>query len=202
MKKASQAIPLPTPQTTGKVSLEETLAKRRSLRKLTGKALTQEMISQLLWSLQGVTDFAGHRATPSAGALYPLEIYLCVPDGLYHYDPVNNELNKKSEQDLRPALYKAALEQDSINQAPAIFVISAVYERTAMRYGAKRAERYVLLECGHATQNLLLQAVALGLGAVTVGAFNDVDIEKALGCSAGEHVIYLVPVGQAAETEA
>jgi len=187
-------IPLPKPRLVGEISLEEALASRRSVREFTDQALTWDEVSQLLWSAQGLTDPAGLRTAPSAGALYPLAIYVVLPDGAHHYLPQGHALQSVSQNDLREDLFGTALRQDALRQAPAIFVIAAVYERTEAKYG-ERAERYVHLEAGHAAQNLLLQAVALELGSVPIGAFDDDAVQDALGLPADYRPLYLIPVG-------
>lgn len=189
-----EEIPLPPPRLQGPMSLEETLAARRSVRSFTDEPLTLEKIGQLLWAAQGITREWGGRTAPSAGALYPLEVYVATPDGLYHYVPQGHRLEVKSRTDLREALWEAGLMQDAIRESPAVFVVTAVYERTAGKYGA-RAERYVHLEAGHAAQNLLLQAVALGLGGVPIGAFYDERVQAALSLPRDHAPLYLIPVG-------
>jgi SagB-type dehydrogenase family enzyme len=174
--------------------LEETLASRRSVRAFTGESLSDDEISQLLWAAQGVTDAAGLRTAPSAGALYPLELYVARSSGLYHFQPPRHELRLRDNDDLRQAIHAAALGQDPLMDAPAVFVITAVYARTRAKYGA-RAERYVHMEAGHAAQNLLLQAVALDLGGVPIGAFDDDRVSEVLGLPENEAPQYLIPIG-------
>ncbi len=190
-------VALPPPQQSGGVSVEEALARRRSVREFTSKPLSDREISQLVWAAQGITHGEGLRTAPSAGALYPLELYVADTTGLYRYDPQHHQLQRRSSRDLRSALYQAAHEQEAVREAPAVFIITAVYSRTARKYGTARAPRYVHMEAGHAAQNLLLQAVALGLGAVPVGAFDDAQVQKALGLSAEEQPLYLIPAGHA-----
>lgn len=186
---------LPQPAFVGDVSLEELLAQRRSVRQFDGQRLTLAELSQLLWATQGVSDERGYRTAPSAGALYPLEVYVATAEGLFHYLPAGHRWQLLRQSDARQALYQAALRQEPVRQAPAVFVITAVYGRTAQKYGDARSPRYVHLEAGHAAQNLLLQAVALGLGAVPIGAFDDVQVQEALGLPAEHEPLYLVPVG-------
>ena len=189
-------IPLPAPATDGQTSIEAALAQRRSVREFSARPLTDAELGQLLWAAQGITDQTGYRTAPSAGALYPLEIYVATGDGLFHYEVDRHALATLDRTDLRPALHQAALRQGAVSQAPALFVIAAVYQRTAGKYGAERSPRYVHLEAGHAAQNLLLQAVALGLGAVPIGAFDDTDVQRVLNLPAEEEPLYLIPVGQ------
>ncbi len=187
-------VALPPPRTEGAVSLEAAIAGRRSVRAFSDRALSLEEVGQLAWAAQGVTDPRGLRAVPSAGALYPLELYLVLPDGLYHYVPADHSLMRLSTEDLREGLYEAGVRQDALREAPAIFVFTAVVARTEGRYG-NRAERYVHMEVGHAAQNLALQAVALGLGSVPIGALDDGGVQALLGLPEDHAPLYLVPVG-------
>ena len=189
------ATPLPEPVLVGRMSLEEALEQRRSIRAFASTPLTTARLGQLLWAAQGITDHRGFRTAPSAGGLYPLEVYVATAEGSYHYEPHGHRLLVLSQTDTRAALYQAALRQEAVRQAPAVFVITAVYERTAGKYGTERSPRYAHLEAGHAAQNLLLQAVALGLGAVPIGAFEDEAIQKVLGIPADHLPLYLIPVG-------
>jgi len=190
-------IDLPKPKTKGAVSLEETIAKRRSKRNYSSKALTDEQISQLLWSAQGITDERrGWRAAPSAGALYPLEVYLVKEDGLYHYIPKGHKLELMKPEDLRPGLAKASWGQNFINQAPISIVICAVYSKVTSKYGL-RGNRYVEIGVGLAAENIHLQAVALGLGSVPVGAYSDDEVSRVLELPKNEEPLYIIPVGYA-----
>ena len=191
--------PLPPPNASAGPSLAEVLAERRSVRSFAGQALSTLQVSQLCWAAQGITGPRGYRTAPSAGALYPLEVYVATAAGVFHYEPDAHALAVRSEQDRRQALYEAALRQEAVRQAPAVFVVTAVYERTAKKYGAERSPRYVHLEAGHAAQNLLLQAVALELGAVPIGAFHDQQVQEALGLPADREQLYLIPVGHPQE---
>lgn len=190
----TEEIALPAPRLKGEMSLEETLAARRSVREFTEEEVTLEEISQLLWAAQGITADWGGRTAPSAGALYPLEVYVATADGLYHYVPQGHKAIIESRADLRDGLWQAGLSQNAIREASAVFVIAAVYARTEKKYGG-RAERYVKLEAGHAAQNLVLQAVALGLGGVTIGAFYDDQVQSALSLPSDHEPLYLIPVG-------
>jgi SagB-type dehydrogenase family enzyme len=192
---SAETMQLPAPAKKGKMSLEETLARRRSVREFTREPLTEQELSELLWATQGITGPAGQRTAPSAGALYPLEIYVATASGFYHYEPHGHQLSRRSDRDPRPAIFRASLEQEAIREAAAVFVIAAVYERTAQKYGEARTPRYVHLEAGHAAQNLLLEAVSLGLGAVPIGAYYDAQIQKALSLPPDHEPLYLIPVG-------
>ena len=190
-----QTILLPTPRLEGRITLEEALTKRRSVREYSDNPITSEELGQLLWSAQGVTHPAGYRTAPSAGALYPLEVYVITPVGIYHYNPPEHSLSLHQQGDFRPMLYAAALQQDAVLNASTVFIIAAVYERTEMKYGNKRSPRYVQLEAGHAAQNLLLQVVALDFGAVSIGAFDDEKVKEALSLPDDHQPLYLIPVG-------
>ena len=186
---------LPSPRLAGPHSLEEALQARRSIRSFSAEALTRAEIGQLLWAAQGVTDLDGHRTAPSAGARHPLELDVVTADGLARYLPDGHRLVRRGSTDLRATLRRAALDQPAVGEAPLIIVVSGVVERTAARYGAQRAERYVALEAGHAAQSVLLEAVSLGLGAVPVGAFDDAEVRRILALAGGEAPLYLIPVG-------
>jgi SagB-type dehydrogenase family enzyme len=177
------------------MSFEEAVARRRSVREFTREALTERELSQLLWAAQGITHSEGLRTAPSAGGLYALELYLASASGFYWYEPRPHQLVRLSDRDLRAAMCRAALDQEAVTQAPAVFVIAAVYERTSRKYGTARTPRYVHMEVGHAAQNLLLEAVALGLGGVPIGAFEDKALQKALALPVDHHPLYLIPVG-------
>lgn len=192
---ASEVI-LPMVTDTAGMSLVQALRARRSTREFGPERLSSAEISQLAWSAQGITHGEGYRTAPSAGALYPLELYVVTPEGLYHYRPQGHRLIGLGGADVRPALQRAALGQGAIGEAAAVFVFAAVYARTASKYGSERGTRYVHIEVGHAAENLLLQAAALGLGAVPVGAFDDRAVQRALNLPEDEEPLYLIPVGK------
>lgn len=188
-------IALPVPQVRGTLTLEEALAQRRSVRAFSDAPLTPAELGQLLWAAQGVTNPSGLRTAPSAGALYPLEVYAVIREAVYHYEPQGHRMTVHVQGDARPALHAAALRQDPVLSAPAVIVIAAVYARTAQKYGADRGARYVHLEAGHAAQNILLQAVSLNLGGVPIGAFEDEKVKQALQLPPDQQPLYLIPVG-------
>lgn len=194
-----EKIKLPPPNLKGEVSVEEALKKRRSIRNYKELPLTLKELSQILWATDGKTADWGGRTAPSAGATYPLEIYVVVGNveniksGLYYYDIDTHSLQLIKEGDLRIELSKAALNQSSVRTAPVVIIIAGVFQRTTGRYG-KRGERYVFMEVGHCGQNIHLQAEALGLGTVMIGAFEDEKVKKVLGIK--EDVFYLCPVGK------
>jgi SagB-type dehydrogenase family enzyme len=193
-------IELPEPSVAGEVSLEAAIRERRSVREFSTRSLSLADVAQLLWSAQGVTSRDGGRAAPSAGALYPLELYLVagdvdsLPAGLYHYQPRGHRLRHVADGELRKSLARAALDQSWVRRAPAVLVIAGVYERSAKKYG-ERARRYTRIETGHAAQNVYLQATALGLGTVIVGAFEDAEVREVLGLPVDHAPLALMPVG-------
>jgi SagB-type dehydrogenase family enzyme len=196
-------LKLPSPDTRGKLSLEQAIAKRRSVRRFKAEPLTLEQISQLLWSAQGITGTGGGRAVPSAGATYPLEVFIVVGEhgspslaaGVYHYDAVNHSISLQQTGDLRQKLADTSFGQSSIARCQVAMVICAIHPRTAYRYG-RRGERYVHMEVGHVGQNVSLQAVALGLGTVMVGAFEDEEVQKGLKLEEQFKPLYIIPIGQ------
>ena len=198
-----EIVALPEVRLTGNVSLEETLLNRRSVRQYTGEALTLEEVSQLLWSAQGITAEWGGRTAPSAGALYPLEVYLVAGNvesltpGIYKYINDGHELVKVRDEDVREELANAALGQTPVRDGAIDIVISAIYERTMKKYG-DRGVRYVHMEAGHAAQNIYLQATALDLGTVTIGAFVDELVKEVLSMPEDEAPLYIIPVGRRA----
>jgi SagB-type dehydrogenase family enzyme len=194
-------VKLPAAKLQGTVSIEQTLARRRSVRDYSGKPLTLEELSQLLWAAQGITAAWGARTAPSAGALYPLEVYALAGNvqglapGVYRYVPKAHELVLIIAGDLRAQLANAALGQDAVRTAAVDLVITAVPTRTTTKYG-ERGHRYVLMEVGHAAQNVHLQAVALGLGSVPIGAFDDQKVTTLLNLPKAEAPLYIIPVGR------
>lgn len=184
----------------GGVALAESIRRRRSVRSFSRRTLRWSDIGRLAWAAQGVTDAAaGLRTVPSAGALYPLQLDVVTSRGVFRYQPATHTLQRRSRADVRADLARAALGQSWLADTPCLFCLAAVAERTAGKYGA-RAQRYVQLEAGHAAQNLLLAAAALGLGATPVGAFDDTAVGNTLGLGAGEAPLCLIPVGWPAGT--
>lgn len=194
-------LQLPAVRLDSPVSLESALQNRRSVRKYADEPLSLEEVSQLLWAAQGIISKGVYRTAPSAGALYPLEIYLLAGEvdglrtGIYKYLPSGHQLLEVSSQDQRGDLYLAALKQDPIRQAPIVIVFAAVYQRTQVKYG-DRAARYVDMEVGSATQNVYLQATALDLGTVFIGAFSDEQVKTTLSLAEDEQALGLMPVGR------
>jgi SagB-type dehydrogenase family enzyme len=198
---SKSTIELPKPKYDSNVSIEKALFERRSTREYKDQPLNLTDLSQLLWAAQGITDPKGLRTAPSAGALYPLKVYVVVgdviniSDGIYRYDPGEHVLLRIAEGDHRKELYEAALRQDSIRDGKMVIVLSAIYETTASKYG-ERGKIYVHMEAGHAAQNICLQAVSLNLGVVTVGAFSDEPVKEVMKMPMDETPLYLIPVGK------
>ena len=196
-----KVIKLSAPATSSTVSVEAALQARKSIRYYAHDPLLLSEVSQLLWAAQGITRKNGMRTAPSAGALYPLEVYLVVgrvqdlAPGVYRYHSQGHELEKLTSGDRRRELTHAALQQSSIEKGAIDIVLAAVYERTAGKYGS-RAERYVHMEVGHAAQNIYLQATSLGLGTVVVGAFDDQAVQQTLMMNSNEYPLCIMPVGR------
>lgn len=187
-------IHLPPVTPLSKMTLEEAIDKRHSKRQFKPDALTMEEMSRLLWAAQGM-NAAGTRTVPSAGALYPLEIYLVTKDGVYRYGPKGHELQQIKDHDIRNYLAAACVGQMWMANAPMIIVIAAEPDKTLGKYG-DRGHRYVCMEAGNVSQNISLQATALGLGTTIIGAFKDSDVHTLLGLLTGVYPLLLMPVGK------
>lgn len=201
--KSQITIKLPVPIYKSQISIEEALQQRRSVREFKDEPITFQQVAQLLWAAQGVTSKIGFRTAPSAGALYPLEIFLVsgnvtgLPAGVYHYIPANHVLELLNTGDKRKDLAQAAFYQHDVQQGKADIVITADYKKTTAKYGS-RGERYVYMEAGHAAENIFLQVVSLGLGTVTIGSFDNAAVKSVLNLSEKEDPLYILPVGKPA----
>jgi SagB-type dehydrogenase family enzyme len=201
-------MPLPSPQRRGEVSLEEALGRRETVRSFSPDPLELSEVSQLLWAAGGRSVDAVSSATrtyPSAGGIYPLDLYLVagkvkgLREGVYRYLWREHALLPVKTGDHRGELALAALMQLWINRAPVSVVVTAQYPRTQSRYGTRGTQRYVPIDAGHAAQGLHLQAFALGLCSATVGAFNDAQVKKLLGLDRdGDEPLLIIPVGRPA----
>jgi SagB-type dehydrogenase family enzyme len=204
MKRAQQMqrqpIQLPRPRLKSGYSFEKVLAERRSVREYSSEALTLANVSQLLWSAQGVTRPEGWRTAPSAGATFPLELYLVagnvngLAQGLYRYRADQHRLIQLGNKDLRADLAAAAPGQEWMEESAIIIVIAAVYDRATRKYG-QRGIRYAHMEVGHAAQNVYLQAASLNLGTTLVGAFDDKRVKEVLKLPSDEQPLGLMPIG-------
>ncbi|MEM4919146.1 MAG: SagB/ThcOx family dehydrogenase [Thermofilaceae archaeon] len=205
-----EEVLLPLPRVKTEMRVEEALLHRKSIREWRDEPLDVEDLALLLWAAQGVTEHAGwdwyRRTAPSAGATYPLEVYVVIGEkgvrsgsgyleaGVYRYNPFRHSLTLVRRGDARRELWEASWRQDWVRDAPVSIVICAVYERTTSRYG-ERGVRYVILEAGHVGQNIYLMATALNLGTVAIGAFDDAAVARAISARAGEAPLYVYPVG-------
>ena len=209
-------IKLSLPQLSSNISLEETILRRKPVRRYRAEALVLSQLSQILWSAQGITGEKIFRAAPSAGATYPLEVIVFVgrqsvnvsknlmqtgqaPEalqaGIYRYEADSHSLSLHKPGDLRPNLARAALDQEFVSQAPVDIVICTLCHKTSSRYG-RRGERYVLIEVGHVSENIHLQALGLGLATVEVGAFHDEEVKEILGIGERIRPLYIMPLGK------
>ena len=198
----AEAISLPETAEDSAVSIEQSLAERRSVRSFTEEAVTLQDLGQLLWAAQGITSPEGFRTAPSAGATFPLEIYVVaerveeLDAGIYRYVPQEHALTPVAAGHFAQSLREAALDQESITEAAVNVVIAAEFERTEARYG-ERGERFVYMESGHAAQNAFLQCQSLDLDMVVVGAFTDAQVKQVLQLPETEEPIYIIPIGKA-----
>ncbi len=197
----THTIHLPEPRRASRVGVEEALGTRRSVREFKDEPLSLPELSLLLWAAQGVTGPDGGRTAPSAGATYPMEILAAVgrvtglESGVYRYAFAGHRVSLAVDEDRRKALARASVDQDWMARAPVCLVLAAVEQRTSARYGA-RAALYVPFEAGCVSENVALQAVALGLGTCVVGAFDDDAVARLLGLRRGEQPLALMPVGR------
>ena len=195
-EKKIEIITLPEPDRQGTSTLEKTIDDRRSIRTFQSQNLSHGEISQLLWAGQGITDEESlFRATPSAGATYPLELYIVDYRGVYNYKPEHHRLELIKSGDFRKELAELSFGQSFVEEAPMVIVISAVYDRTTSVYGKEEGKRYVHMEVGHCAQNIILQSVALGLDSVPVGAFSETGVQDTLSFPDNHKPLYLIPVG-------
>ncbi|MGB9006010.1 MAG: SagB/ThcOx family dehydrogenase [Candidatus Aminicenantales bacterium] len=217
----AETIQLPPPRQDSRMSVEKAISQRRSVREFAEGSLSLVEISQILWAAQGFTQErkdpprlwnpkyewqGGLRTAPSAGALYPMEIYLLAGNieglttGVYKFVPKSHSLKKIMAGDKRSALSDAALKQAAIEKAAAVVVMAGVYERTSYKYG-ERAERYVVMEAGSIAENIYLQGATLGLGTVLIGAFKDEEVKKVLQMPEDERPLIIMPLGRTGKTD-
>ncbi len=199
----ARKITLPSLPRAG-MPVEAAIRARRSVRTYTGGPVSLPQISQILFAAQGITGkMHGQplRSAPSAGALYPFEIYVMAHNvaglerGIYHYAVREHQLEVVAGGDFRKQITRAALQQDMLGEADATLVLSAIFNRSRHKYG-ERGYRYVYMEAGHISQNIHLQAVSLGLGSVGVGAFLDAEVNELIGVDgSSEAAVYLHAVG-------
>ena len=204
-QEAPRVITLPEPGTDGGISVEKALSERRSVRSFTNESVALEDVSQLCWAAQGVTDEKGHRTSPSAMASYPLEIYVLagnvtdLPSGVYHYSPQGHNLTTISEGDCISYLFGGAAggREDWRKNAPVVFIVTGIFERINKIPG-EDLSRFVHVEAGTASENLLLEVVSLGLGATYTAGFDENKTREVLALSSNETPIAVLPVGHKA----
>lgn len=204
-------IELPQPRLSSDVSVEEAMQNRRSFRFYEDSPLTITEISQLLWSAYGLSypvenapDFlrGGLRTAPSAGALYPLELYVVVRNvtdlnpGIYLYRSESHELILITGEDSWEEFSNAAFNQLHFETAAAAIVYSAVFERCTDKYGDRGRERYVCMDLGHSAENVYLQAYALNIGTCAIGAFSDIALKQVIRMTRAEVPLYIMPLGK------
>jgi SagB-type dehydrogenase family enzyme len=203
MPGCAQPVELPAPQTEGEVSVERAIYARRSIRRYAESPLGLDDLGQLLWAAAGITidGVSGPtRAAPSAGGLHPIRAFAVANNvtgldaGVYRYEPLEHRLVSVNRGDFLRPLADRALGQAAVRRAPCVIVLAADYAVTRRRYGDRGVERYVHMDAGHAAQNVVLQAEALGLGIVTIGAFDDRAVKRLLGIET--EPLYLLPVGR------
>jgi SagB-type dehydrogenase family enzyme len=200
-QQSAQSITLPAPVKAGDVSVETALQQRRSVRSYAPEPVALEDIAQLLWAAQGVTSHHGFRTAPSAGALYPLEVYIVsgnvsgLKEGIYRYVPGPHELTPVQSGDHREKLSAAALGQGCVREAPAVIILTGISSRITGKYG-QRGIQYMMMEAGHAAQNVCLQAVTRQIGVVPVGAFKENQVRNILKLDNSELPLYLLPLGK------
>ncbi len=207
---AVKAVKLPPPVLDGSVSVERCLAQRRSVRRYSNQPLKLAEVSQLLWAAYGVTQpvpdapqlRGGLRTAPSAGALYPLELYVVAGNvtglapGVYRYRSETRDLVLVAAGDKRPALFHAAASQTCVKDAPASLVYTAVFSRTTGKYGTRGRQRYVCMDLGHSAENVYLQCGSMGLGTCAIGAFHDDAVKLVVRMTKEEEPLYIMPVGR------
>jgi SagB-type dehydrogenase family enzyme len=201
----SKRVFFPPPQLEGEISLEQAINGRRSVRNFASQPISHAQLGQILWAANG-NNSSGSRTIPNAGETHPLELFVVcghnsverTNEGVYRYDNNTHSMMLGQPGDLRSELSQSAAGQSFLEQAPAIIVICAVYERTAQKYGS-RSERYVHMEVGHAGQNVYLQAAVVGLSTVAVAAFDDKDVQKVLRLDKQYHPLYIMPLGYISE---
>ena len=191
----TRIIQLPAPTLSGQVSLEEAISKRRSVRQFTDKPLNFVQIGQLAWAGQGITDKQRNlRAAPSAGGIYPIELYFATADGLFLSHPQEHTLEQLQSNYQRKQLSSAAGEQKAIAEAPCNIIIAGSDRKVALKYGSK-GRNFMLLEAGHVAENIQLQAVALGLAALPAGAFETKNVAKICQLSGDLEPVLIVCAG-------
>jgi len=194
-KPALRIIQLAEPRLDGPMSLEQALLKRRSVRRYEDRALSFSQIGQLAWAGQGITEpTRGLRTAPSAGETYPIELHFVLPEGIFVYRPGNHSLEQTGSGDVRGELAAAASMQQAVARAPCSIVVAGSARKLLGRFRDK-AKTYMLLEAGHVAQNIQLQAVALGLGSVTIGGISSQQVARVVRLPKASEAVYVICVG-------
>lgn len=200
----SKKIALRAPESVGRMSFDEVMRNRRSIRSFSQKSMNKEQLGYLLWASTGIHREQGgyeFRTVPSAGALYPIETYLVVNNvedlvkGVYHYSVKMHLLEELKLGDFREEVTLAALGQNMCMEAAVVFVWTAIFFRSKWKY-KQRAYRYIYLDAGHIAQNLALSATSIGLGSCQIGALYDDELNQILNVDGSEEsAIYMSVVG-------
>ncbi|MHC4166061.1 MAG: DJ-1/PfpI family protein [Planctomycetota bacterium] len=195
---SEKIIQLTDPNLTGKLSFEQALVRRRSVREFSTEPLTRSEIGQLAWAGQGVTDAQrGLRTAPSAESLYPMELFIATSEGLFNYRPTEHSLQQTMEQDIRGELARATLTPDPVAGAACSIIIAGSSRRITNRVGSK-SRIFVAMEAGHIAQNIQLQAVCMGLGSVPIGGLDPTAVRKICRISRELEPLYVICVGHPA----
>ena len=188
-------IQLTDPNLTGNLAFEAALAKRRSVRQFSSQALTRSQIGQLAWAGQGVTDRQrGLRTAPSAGAIYPIELFFATADGVYAYRPTEHSLLEISQQDIRGNLARTTAAPEPVTTAGCAIIVAGSSRKLASQFG-KNSRTFLALEAGHVAQNIQLQAVCLGLGSVAIPGLDTAAVRKVCRMSRDSEPLYVICVG-------
>ena len=194
-----ETIKLPRPDTKGQVTVAQAINHRRNISDFTSEPLRLDQVAQLAWAAQGITDEeTGSRATPSAGAIYPMQLHIVLPDGLYRYNPESHSITKTINKDIRRSLNLATYSEPVVSKALCSFIISGSARKVEAKYRNK-GERFICLEAGHIAQNLQLQAVALGLGSATIGSLDSKKVAKICNLDALQEPLYIISAGYPTE---
>ena len=200
IKKKKKVTNLPEPNLQSNFSLEQALKQRRSRRDFSDNPISLNQLSQVLWAAYGITKEPIYKTAPSAGAIYPMTIYVStckvknMENGFYRYIPETHSLKLIDDNNYKKIIYKLGYRQNCLKNPAFTILMAANFNKIENRYGNK-AKRYTFMEAGHISQNIYLQVESLGLGTVAVGAFNEASMNKNLPVKAEENIIYIMPIG-------
>jgi SagB-type dehydrogenase family enzyme len=201
---AMDIIKLPEPKDKKVVYLDELLNKRYSIRTFKQKPISIDDLSYILWCSYGFKKDGG-RVVPSAGALYPLDIYIIagsiegernmgIIPGIYHYLPDKHQIELIKKGDIRKDVANASLSQMWMASAPCMIAITCEYKRITSKY-RDRGIRYAHMEAGNVSQNIFLATFNTGLGCGIVGAFNDDLVKTVMGINRMREPLLIMPIG-------